>query len=62
MSLLREGIPAAPGIVIAPARVLRWEVPRVPHGASVPPDGVEAEVQRFLDACAYAQARIRAVQ
>ena len=62
MSVVRDGIPAAPGIVIAPARVLRWEVPRVPHGASVPPDGVEAEVQRFLDACAYAQERIRAVQ
>jgi phosphotransferase system enzyme I (PtsI) len=62
VSVVRDGIPAAPGIVIAPARVLRWEVPRVPHGASVPPDGVEAEVQRFLDACAYAQERIRAVQ
>jgi phosphoenolpyruvate-protein phosphotransferase (PTS system enzyme I) len=62
VSVVRDGIPAAPGIVIAPARVLRWEVPRVPHGASVPPDGVEAEVQRFLDACAYAQDRVRAVQ
>lgn len=62
MSVVRDGIPAAPGIVIAPARVLRWEVPRVPHGASVPPDDVEAEVQRFLDACAYAQERVRAVQ
>lgn len=62
MSVVRDGIPAAPGIVIAPARVLRWEVPRVPHGATIPPEGVEAEVQRFLDACAYAQERIRAVQ
>lgn len=62
MSVIRDGIPAAPGIVIAPARVLRWEVPRVPHGVTVPEDRVEAEVQRFLDACAYAQERIRAVQ
>jgi phosphotransferase system enzyme I (PtsI) len=62
VSLVRDGIPAAPGIVIAPARVLRWEVPRVPHGATIAPDQVDAEVQRFLDACAYAQDRIRAVQ
>ncbi len=62
MSLVRDGIPAAPGIVIAPARVLRWEVPRVPHGATIAPDQVDAEVQRFLDACAYAQECIRAVQ
>jgi len=36
VSLVRDGIPAAPGIVIAPARVLRWEVPRVPHAATIP--------------------------
>ena len=62
MSVVRDGIPAAPGIVIAPARVLRWEVPRVPHGATIAPDQVDAEVRRFLEACAYAQDRIRAVQ
>ncbi len=37
MSLVRDGIPASPGIVIAPARVLRWEVPRVPQGATIGP-------------------------
>jgi phosphotransferase system enzyme I (PtsI) len=62
VSMVRDGIPAAPGIVIAPARVLRWEVPRVPHGVTISADQVDAEVQRFLDACAYAQDRIRAVQ
>ena len=31
MTLVRDGIPASPGIVIGPAYVLRWEVPRVPH-------------------------------
>ena len=35
MSVIRDGIPSAPGIVIAPARVLRWEVPRVPHGITI---------------------------
>ena len=62
MSTVRDGIPAAPGIVIAPARVLRWEVPRVPHGATIPADQVEGEVRRFLEACDYARARIRELQ
>ncbi|HYJ80521.1 MAG TPA: phosphoenolpyruvate--protein phosphotransferase [Longimicrobiaceae bacterium] len=62
MSLARDGIPAAPGIVIAPARVLRWEVPRVPHGATVPPEQVEHEVERFLEACDWAKRRIRDLQ
>jgi phosphotransferase system enzyme I (PtsI) len=62
VTLVRDGIPAAPGIVIAPARVLRWEVPRVPHAATISPDRVDEEVQRFLDACAWAQGRIRELQ
>ena len=62
MSLVRDGIPAAPGIVIAPARVLRWEVPRVPHGATVAPERVEDEVARFLEACEWAKERIRELQ
>ncbi|MFL5383140.1 MAG: phosphoenolpyruvate--protein phosphotransferase [Longimicrobiaceae bacterium] len=62
MTLVRDGIPAAPGIVIAPARVLRWEVPRVPHGATIAADRVEEEVRRFLDACTWAQGRIRELQ
>jgi phosphotransferase system enzyme I (PtsI) len=60
--MVRDGIPASPGIVIAPARVLRWEVPRVPHAATIPPDRLDAEVQRFLDAAAWAQGRIRELQ
>ena len=48
MSLVRDGIPAAPGIVIAPARVLRWEVPRVPHGATITPDQVTREIAAQL--------------
>ena len=62
MSTVRDGIPAAPGIVIAPARVLRWEVPRVPHGATIAPAQVEAEVRRFLEACEWAKGRIRELQ
>ncbi|HEX8395685.1 MAG TPA: phosphoenolpyruvate--protein phosphotransferase [Longimicrobium sp.] len=62
MSSLREGIPAAPGIVIGPARVLRWEVPRVPHGATVPAEQADAEIARFREALAYASERIKALQ
>ncbi|HXU82166.1 MAG TPA: phosphoenolpyruvate--protein phosphotransferase, partial [Polyangia bacterium] len=39
-----------------------WEVPRVPHGATISPDRVDEEVRRFLDACAWAQGRIRQLQ
>jgi phosphotransferase system enzyme I (PtsI) len=62
VALVRDGIPSAPGIVIARARVLRWEVPRVPHGATVPPAQVEGEVQRFREACEWAKGRIRELQ
>ncbi|HST61827.1 MAG TPA: phosphoenolpyruvate-utilizing N-terminal domain-containing protein, partial [Longimicrobium sp.] len=62
MSLVRDGIPAAPGIVIAPARVLRWEVPRVPQGATIGAEEVDREIARFREACGYAQEKIRAVQ
>lgn len=62
MSVVRDGIPASPGIVIAPVRVLRWEVPRVPHGAVISEDRVEYEIQRFRDACDYARERIRVLQ
>jgi phosphoenolpyruvate-protein phosphotransferase (PTS system enzyme I) len=62
VSRLREGIPASPGIVIAPARVLRWEIPRVPHGATIPPDQADREVERFLEACGHAREAIRRVQ
>ena len=62
MTLVRDGIPSAPGIVIARARVLRWEVPRVPHGVTVAPDQVEREVERFREACEFARERIRELQ
>ncbi|HEX2095043.1 MAG TPA: phosphoenolpyruvate--protein phosphotransferase [Longimicrobiaceae bacterium] len=62
MTLVRDGIPASPGIVIARARVLRWEVPRVPHGGVVAADQVETEVQRFREAVAWAKERIRELQ
>ncbi|HET6764696.1 MAG TPA: phosphoenolpyruvate--protein phosphotransferase [Longimicrobiaceae bacterium] len=62
MSLVRDGIPASPGIVIGPARVLRWEVPRVPHTGTITEAQIEGEIRRFLDACAWAKDRIRQIQ
>lgn len=60
-SLVRDGIPAAPGIVIGPAHVLSWELPRVPH-TTVRPDEVERELERFHEAREWAKARIREIR
>jgi phosphoenolpyruvate-protein phosphotransferase (PTS system enzyme I) len=57
----RDGIPASPGIVIGPAYVLQWELPRVPH-ITVGADDVEAEIERFNEARRFAQDRIRDIQ
>lgn len=61
MKLVRDGIPASPGIVVGPAYVLRWEMPRVPH-VTVESGAVEEEVARFHEARTWAQARIREIQ
>ncbi|HSJ10810.1 MAG TPA: phosphoenolpyruvate--protein phosphotransferase [Longimicrobiales bacterium] len=61
MTFIRDGIAASPGIVIGPAYVLRWEMPRVPH-VTVPEEEVEAEVARFHEALEWSQARIREIQ
>ena len=61
MSLIRDGIPASPGIVIGPAYVLHWEPPRAPH-ITVAPEDIEAEVERFAEAREFAKDRIRAIQ
>ncbi|MBR9990448.1 MAG: phosphoenolpyruvate--protein phosphotransferase, partial [Gemmatimonadetes bacterium] len=58
---MSDGIPASPGIVVGPAYVLRWELPRVPH-VTMSADDVEGEVTRFHEARAWAQHRIREIQ
>jgi phosphotransferase system enzyme I (PtsI) len=58
---MRDGISASPGIVIGPAYVVRWEVPRVPH-ASIAPTEVEREIERFRQARERAKARITEIQ
>ncbi len=61
MSLIRDGIPASRGIVIGPAYVFRWAVPRAPH-VSVAPEQVAGEVARFHEARAWARERIAEIQ
>jgi phosphotransferase system enzyme I (PtsI) len=56
-----DGISASPGIVIGPAHVLRWEVPRVPH-VTVAAGHIEEEIERFHDARDFAKERIREIQ
>ena len=60
-SLIRDGIPASPGIVVGPAYVLHWEPPRAPH-VTVPADEIDAEIERFAEAREFAKARIRSIQ
>ncbi|CAN5703844.1 phosphoenolpyruvate-protein phosphotransferase PtsI [soil metagenome] len=62
MSSTYDGIAASPGIVIGPARVLRWETPQVSHAGSIEPDQIETEIARFLDACGKARERTRELQ
>ncbi|MGH7445493.1 MAG: phosphoenolpyruvate-utilizing N-terminal domain-containing protein, partial [Longimicrobiales bacterium] len=61
MTLVRDGIPASPGIVIGPAYVLRWEAPRVVH-VTVGADDIEREIERFHEARTWAQQRLREIQ
>jgi phosphoenolpyruvate-protein phosphotransferase (PTS system enzyme I) len=61
MGRIHDGIPASPGIVIGPAFVLRWEMPRVPH-TSIRAKDIDAEVGRFHSARRFAQDRIREIQ
>jgi phosphotransferase system enzyme I (PtsI) len=51
------GIPASPGIVVGPIRLLRWEIPAVKHRI-VGDEAVPAEITRFRDAVARAKDRL----
>jgi phosphotransferase system enzyme I (PtsI) len=58
---IRDGIAASPGIVVGPAYVLAWEMPRVPH-LTIAAENVEKEIARFDAARDWAKARIREIQ
>jgi len=57
-----DGIPASPGIVIGFAKVLRMDVPAVPHGGMVPEGAMEVEVERFRTACEAVKQQILRLQ
>ena len=56
--LVRDGIPASPGIVIGPARVVGWEPPRIPH-ETIDPADIDPEIARFHEARETARAELR---
>ncbi|HUF70909.1 MAG TPA: phosphoenolpyruvate--protein phosphotransferase [Longimicrobiales bacterium] len=61
MSIARDGTPASPGIVVGPAHVLHWDMPRVPH-SSIDESEIEQEIERFDEARAWTGKRVADVQ
>src|SRR3954465_5143364 len=55
------GIPASPGIVVGPIRLLRWELPEVKHRI-VNDDAIPAELKRLQDAVSRAKARLTQIK
>ncbi|HUF12081.1 MAG TPA: phosphoenolpyruvate--protein phosphotransferase [Longimicrobiales bacterium] len=53
-----DGIPASPGIVIGPARVVGWDPPRIAH-ETIEPSDIDREIERFNDARATARDELR---
>lgn len=61
MSIVLDGFSASEGIAAGRVRLFEWGIPQVPH-EMVEPDGVEEEIERFHEARAWAQDRIRELQ
>lgn len=61
MNRVLHGISASPGIVFGPVRLLKWEVPEVPHRV-IGDEQVEDEVARFRGAVRRATDRLRQVR
>ncbi len=55
------GVPASPGIVVGPVRLLRWEVPDVRHRI-IQDDAIVDEIARFHAAIGAAKERLRHVR
>ena len=58
MSRTLRGIGVSPGVVWAPAFIVRWDFPDVPDRA-VRPDQVEAELRRLRDAVEYVVSHLK---
>ena len=61
MNRVLHGISASPGIVVGPVRLLRWEVPEVPHRV-IDDDQIEGEIARFRAAVERATKRLQQVK
>jgi phosphoenolpyruvate-protein phosphotransferase (PTS system enzyme I) len=57
LGIIRDGIAASPGIVVGPAHVLRFDLPRIRH-VSIGPEGIDSEIEQFGAARAAVTARI----
>ena len=60
-SLLLNGMPASPGIVVGPAHLLRWQVPEVPTRL-IPDEAIPAELDRLTAALDKAEERLQYVR
>lgn len=61
MNRVLHGISASPGIVVGPVRLLRWEVPEVPHRV-ITDDQIVGEIARFREAVERATKRLQQVK
>ena len=61
MNRVFHGISASPGIVVGPVRLLRWEVPEVPHRI-IDDDQIDSEIARFHEAVERARQRLNQVK
>ena len=60
-SLLLNGMPASPGIVVGPAHLLRWQVPEVPTRL-IPDEAIPVELDRLTAALDKAEERLQYVR
>jgi len=56
-----QGVPASPGIVVGPVRLLRWEVPDVRHRV-IEDDAIPAEIARLHAAMEQAKVRLHQIR
>jgi phosphotransferase system enzyme I (PtsI) len=61
MERVLTGLSASPGIVVGPVRLLRWEVPEVPHRI-IDDDAIPGEIERFRRAVGEGRERLRHVR
>jgi phosphotransferase system enzyme I (PtsI) len=61
MNRVLQGVPASPGIVVGPVRLLLWEVPAVPHRV-IDDAQIETEIARFRGAVERAIGKLHQIR